>query len=358
MPFPRLFLQQPCHNTTNPPTIPSMSPSASLLCLLLWLSFSPALCPNINLPTIPGMSPSTSPLCLLPLTIFSPVWDFFLRAIPTGPTQPIPILYIGERQYPFRYPGYFLIVFTLFSNDYPEMTLSDQFSSQLYNTNQQYGPSSLSGHTEECNSSISSHPSTHYSSSQRPTVHINLLVPSVNPMSATECSTPPSSVPPETPESRWSMGGLHVAHGHEHEEWPVDPRYSASTSECLEGFLVPVSPGSGFDGRTAPFKERVASPSVQGIAHEKRKKDATFFCSFCPDTFTAKHNLTSECFKKIFPIPIDWCSLDHENSHKGLKPFRCSFCGSEFGHSRSKTRHENKSCRHRQGCVWYPYLNP
>ncbi|KAE9406701.1 hypothetical protein BT96DRAFT_1014660 [Gymnopus androsaceus JB14] len=53
----------------------------------------------------------------------------------------------------------------------------------------------------------------------------------------------------------------------------------------------------------------VGSPNVKEVAWNKRMK-GNFICSFCDANFTAKQNL-------VF----------HENSHKGLKLFRCSYCG-------------------------------
>ncbi|KAE9406737.1 hypothetical protein BT96DRAFT_987286 [Gymnopus androsaceus JB14] len=101
--------------------------------------------------------------------------------------------------------------------------------------------------------------------------------------SATECTSPPSSAPPETPESAIA-------------QWNTTQQPHLPSGNIPSWSSSPTAPDMK--------KKTVATSSVQAAADKKRKKVASFRCSFCSASLTAKHNL-----------------IHHENSHKGLKQF-------------------------------------
>lgn len=87
------------------------------------------------------------------------------------------------------------------------------------------------------------------------------------------------------------------------------------------------SPGAQHDPDRV--KETVASRAILQASTVRRKKSADFRCTYNPEkcnaTFTAKHNLTN-----------------HMNSHMGIKPHTCKYCGHGFTTSGTARRHEGQ----------------
>ncbi|KAE9402503.1 hypothetical protein BT96DRAFT_974279 [Gymnopus androsaceus JB14] len=102
-------------------------------------------------------------------------------------------------------------------------------------------------------------------------------------------------------------------------QWPGD-------SLTAGGFPQEVFQAGPFSPTASDTKNNsVASVSVRAAAQKRR---------MCGADFTAKHKLNH-----------------HEKSHRGLKEFRCSYCGQEFAHGRSRDRHEQNSCPQRHSGV-------
>ncbi|KAI5885874.1 uncharacterized protein SCHCODRAFT_02518496 [Schizophyllum commune H4-8] len=92
-------------------------------------------------------------------------------------------------------------------------------------------------------------------------------------------------------------------------------------------FLSPTTPEDLQLGESDIVKKKVASAAILQASGGRRKKAADFKCTWeqCNATFTAKHNLTN-----------------HMNSHKGVKPHKCRYCGNGFTTSGTARRHENQ----------------
>ncbi|KAF8657563.1 hypothetical protein AX16_002200 [Volvariella volvacea WC 439] len=101
-------------------------------------------------------------------------------------------------------------------------------------------------------------------------------------------------------------------------------------SASIEWHSVQNVANQAMAGTSKPRKARVASVKTIRASEDRRRKEATFMCTFgdCTQTFTARHNLHN-----------------HLNSHNDVKPFACSACGRRFGTKSVQQRHaKSMSC--------------
>ncbi|KAJ3993719.1 hypothetical protein F5050DRAFT_1779806 [Lentinula boryana] len=108
----------------------------------------------------------------------------------------------------------------------------------------------------------------------------------------------------------------------------IDPRFLSSPPSTTQsnltkyssdnGSIVSVSPHECSSNPHEPNRSQhthVATRKMRIASERRRKKDARFFCEVpgCHGSFTAKHNL-----------------INHTNSHKGVRKFKCNFCEKRF----------------------------
>ncbi|KAJ7340743.1 hypothetical protein DFH08DRAFT_875145 [Mycena albidolilacea] len=83
---------------------------------------------------------------------------------------------------------------------------------------------------------------------------------------------------------------------------------------------------------------QVASPAGVHAANLRRKRPPKFQCEDCPATFTTKHN---------------W--KNHLNSHRGIRPHFCGWCGLTFTTPAVKKRHEKNQVCGKQSASAFEY---
>lgn len=97
-----------------------------------------------------------------------------------------------------------------------------------------------------------------------------------------------------------------------------------------------------------PKKTKVASPRVLAASRRRRgptKQGARLYsCPQCCNTFTARHNLTSEPALMFTCCLLTRDLVDHINSHSGIRPYCCNACGLSFGTKHVLRRHQ-KTCQ-------------
>ncbi|KAF9058562.1 hypothetical protein BDP27DRAFT_1343315 [Rhodocollybia butyracea] len=111
---------------------------------------------------------------------------------------------------------------------------------------------------------------------------------------------------------------------------PTTPSLCSPTlyTSSLNGSVSSLVPSdSGREDEKAKYRANVATEKTQAASKKRRKKDPTFFCQElgCNQGFTAKHNL-----------------INHENSHKGFRPFVCVYCNDTFVTKSVMKRHAKK----------------
>jgi hypothetical protein len=109
---------------------------------------------------------------------------------------------------------------------------------------------------------------------------------------------------------------------------------AVDTSLVIPDFVRPIS------GQSSPEVESpspgsatkvVATDAMIQASARRRKRDANYFCSQCPGSFTTENSRKR-----------------HERSHGGEKAYTCNVpgCGQTFFNDDDRKRHENKSKKH------------
>ncbi|KAL0575495.1 hypothetical protein V5O48_006480 [Marasmius crinis-equi] len=115
-----------------------------------------------------------------------------------------------------------------------------------------------------------------------------------------------------------------------------DPSPFGSQREPFNGDFTTSGPGG--------YRTHIGSPAIAKASHERRRKPAKFFCEQrgCSSSFTTRQNLKSESRNRdlLLVHPAKCASLDHINSHLGIKKYKCNFCPKDFTTLHVRDRHQ------------------